>query len=157
MSAGFRVVALPIENFRPLFALSDEELRAQLARRVVVDEKPGFPCRVSLVDGDPGESVLLLPFVHHDVDTPYRASGPIYVREAAITARPDVNTIPSMLRARPQSVRAYDATGMLVASDVVEGPALETRIREYFGDANVHYLHLHNARPGCFNCRVERA
>ena len=157
MSAGFRVVALPIENFRPLFALSDEELRAQLARRVVVDEKPGFPCRVSLVDGDPGESVLLLPFVHHDVDTPYRASGPIYVREAAITARPDVNTIPSMLRARPQSVRAYDATGMLVASDVVEGPALEARIREYFGDANVRYLHLHNARPGCFNCRVERA
>ena len=156
MSAGFRVIALPIENFRPLFALSDEELRAQRARRVVVDAKPGFPCRVSLVDGEPGESVLLLPFVHHDVDTPYRASGPIYVREAATTARPEVNTIPPMLRARPQSVRAYDAVGMLVASDVVEGPALEERIREYFGDGNIHYLHLHNARPGCFNCRVER-
>jgi hypothetical protein len=157
MSAGFRLIALPIERFRPLFALSDEELRAQHARRIIVDEKPGFPCRVSLVDGEPGESVLLLPFVHHDVDSPYRASGPIYVREAASTAHPDVNTIPPMLQARPQSVRAYDAMGMLVASDVVEGTALEERIRQYFGDGSIHHLHLHNARPGCFNCRVERA
>ena len=158
MSTAFRIIALPVERFRPLFALSDDELRAQGARRMIVDEKPGFPCRVSLVDGEPGESVLLLPFVHHDVDTPYRGMGPIFVREAAQTAHPGVNEIPEMLRARPQSVRAYDASAMLVASDVVEGAdALEAAIRRFFADDRVAYRHLHNARPGCFNCRVERA
>jgi hypothetical protein len=26
-----------------------------------------------------------------------------------------------------------------------------------FSDPAIAYLHVHNARPGCFNCRVERA
>jgi hypothetical protein len=156
MSPAFQIVALPSERFRPLFALSDEQLRAAGARRIVVDEKPGAPCRVSLVDAEPGETVLLLHFVHHDVDTPYRASGPIFVRESACTASPGVNELPEMVLARPQSVRAYDRSGMLVASDVVEGAALAASVRRMFADERVHYLHLHNARPGCFNCRVER-
>jgi hypothetical protein len=158
MPTDFRVVALPVELFAPLFVLDDHELRARGARRVVTDEKPGFPCRVSLVDAEPGETALLLPFVHHVVDSPYRASGPIYVRESARTAHPGVNEIPEMVRVRPQSVRAYDRGAMLVASDVVEGgEALDACIRRFFADEQVAYLHLHNARPGCFNCAVQRA
>src|SRR5439155_24235316 len=76
MTANFRVVALPRETFLPLFELDDEALREQGIRRSVVTESPGTPCRVSLEDALPGERVLLLPFVHHDVASPYRASGP---------------------------------------------------------------------------------
>ena len=157
MSPSFRIVALDAERFAPLWALDNEELRARGVRRIVADSKPGAPCRVSLVDAEPGERLLLLNFAHHDVDSPYRSSGPILVREQAVTARPAVNEIPDMLRARLLSLRAYDAKGMLVESDIAEGGALDARLSDLFADPDVAYVHLHNARPGCFNCRVERA
>lgn len=64
---------------------------------MIVDKKPGFPCRVSLTDADLGETVLLVPFHHHEVSS------------------------------------------------------------RLLSDESVSYLHIHNARPGCYNCRVLRA
>lgn len=153
----FQVTAVPGERFDPLRALDDGALRARGARRVRVDGKPGFPCRVSLADAEVGEEVLLVSFTHHDVDTPYRSSGPIYVRLAAVTARPGVNEVPEMLRSRFLSIRGYDAAGMLVSAGLGEGRELEDHLERVFSDPRVAYLHLHNARPGCFNCRVDRA
>ncbi len=46
---------------------------------------------------------------------------------------------------------------MMVGSEVIDGSALETQIQQFFASAAVEYLHVHNARPGCFNCRVDRA
>lgn len=157
MSDSFQFVALPAERFAPLFELSDAELAALGARRMIVDGKPGFPCRVSLVDAEIGETVVLLSYAHHDVDTPYRASGPIFVRRGAATARLAAGEIPGLLGHRQLSLRAYDRAAMMVASEVVEGRDLETAIRRFFADRRVDYLHVHNAKPGCFNCRVERA
>ncbi len=111
---SFRIHALPVESFAPLFALSDPELRARDIRRVVADGRPVYPCRVSLQDADEGDRLLLLPYDHHRVDTPYRASGPIYVREAATQASPGVGEVPALLRTRLLSLRAYDARGMMV-------------------------------------------
>ena len=153
----FQLIALPIERFGSLLTLSDRELRVHGARRLVADEKPGYPCRVSLVDAEPGEDVLLVPFTHHDVVSPYRASGPIFVRINAQTVKPEVNEIPTMLRCRLLSIRAYDAASMMVGADVVNGSDLEEHIWRLLGDKRVEYLHVHNARPGCYNCRVERA
>ena len=157
MSISFQFTALPIETFRPWLTLSDDELRARGARRVVADSKPGFPCRVSLVDAEPGETLILLPFVHHEVDSPYRASGPIFVREGAETAAPAANEVPPLLRSRLLSLRAYTSAATLVRSDVVEGPEVEEAIRRFFADPDVAYLHVHNAKAGCFSCRVERS
>ena len=70
MPIAFQIVALPIEKFKPLLTLSDSELHERGARRLVVDKKPGYPCRVSLIDANPGECVLLVPFTHHDVNSP---------------------------------------------------------------------------------------
>lgn len=153
---AFQFVALPHERFAPLFDLPDAALSAMHARRVLVDETPGFPCRVSLADADPGETVLLLPFVHHDVTSPYRASGPIYVRHGVRTATPAPGEIPRMLRHRLLSLRAYDEGAMLLDAAVVDGSDLESAIGDLFGSTAVRYLHVHNARPGCYNCRVER-
>ena len=157
MRIPFQLVPLPIEKFASLLTLSDEELRATGGRRMVVDKKPGYPCRVSLVDAEPGEEVLLIPFTHQDVNSPYRSTGPIFVRVNAETAKLDVDEIPAMLKFRQLSIRAYDAADMMVGSEVLEGSELEETIWRYFGDNRVEYLHLHNARPGCYNCRVERA
>jgi hypothetical protein len=127
------------------------------ARRVTVDERPGFPCRVSLADAEVGETVLLLSFAHHDVSSPYRGTGPIYVRQGVRTAAPAVNEIPVMFRHRLLSLRGYDAAAMLIAADVVQGSDLEGAIGSMFTDQSVSYLHIHNAKPGCYNCRVTRA
>lgn len=157
MSTSFQFIALPREQFTSIFSHSDEELQAVGARRVVVDEKPGFPCRVSLADAEVGETVLLVPFTHHDVTSPYRASGPIFVRSNVTTARPEEDEIPAMFRHRLLSIRGYDAAPMMVGVEVVNGSELADAIRRLFANENVSYLHIHNAGPGCYNCRVVRA
>ena len=154
---NFQFQALPAGQFQHLAGHNDAELARLNVQRVVVDEKPGYPCRVSLVDAEIGETVYLLSHTHHDVMSPYRAVGPIYVRPDVPTARPGVNEIPAMFWHRLLSVRAYDGAAFLVEAEVVHGAALENTIKHLLADSRVAYLHIHNARPGCFNCRVVRA
>jgi Protein of unknown function (DUF1203) len=157
VNTSFRIVAADMAQFSPLFDRTDEELGALGARRMTVDKTPGFPCRVSLADAAVGETVILLPFVHHDVASPYRASGPIFVRRGATTAKLGPGEIPRMLEHRLLSVRAYDRDAILRKSEVVQGNELASAIEGFFGDERVSYLHIHNARPGCYNCSVVRA
>lgn len=153
----FRILALPVAPFAADFAADDKALRARGIRRVVADDKPHYPCRVSLQDAVEGERLLLVPYLHHGVDTPYRASGPIYVREAAVQARPTVGEVPALLRSRLLSLRGYDARGMMAWADVVPGSDVESGIAALFAIERVAYLHLHYAKPGCYACRVMRA
>ena len=124
---------------------------------MVADAKPGYPCRVSLEDAEPGEPMLLLAFTHQPAHSPYHASGPVFVRERAAQAYPKIGEVPDAIRRRLLSVRAYDAADMMIGAEVTEGADLEASITRLFSDAQVSYLHLHNARPGCFACRVDRA
>jgi hypothetical protein len=153
----FQIHALPADTFVPLFALSDDALRDRDIRSVVADGRPVYPCRVSLQDAVEGERLLLLPYDHHRVDTPYRASGPVYVREAATQAFPAIDDVPALLRSRLLSLRAYDARGMMVWADVVQGTEVEAAIATLFAIKRTAYLHIHYAKPGCYACRVERA
>ncbi len=154
----FRIHALPADTFRPLFALDDESLRARHARRVTADLTPGFPCRVSLADAEPGESLILVHHLHHDVDSPYRASGPVYVREAAMQAMPAPGEVPLQLSRRQLALRGFDAEGTSMrAMALVEGKALADALATMFGDAAIDYIHIHNARAGCYAARATRA
>lgn len=156
-SPAFRLVALDAALFAPYAALDDAQLQARGARRMVVDSHPGYPCRVSLADAALGERVILLHHAHHDVATPYRASGPIFVREVAATATPAPGAIPAAIALRQLSVRAYDAQGWMHAAEVCQGTELDAAIARLFADARIAYLQVHNAKPGCYACRVERA
>ena len=153
----FQISGLPIEAFHSFFNMNESELAERNARRCIVDSKPGFPCRVSLVDAELGESVILLPYIHHQVNGPYQSSGPIYVRETAVQAQLKVNEIPQVARHRLMSIRGFDSSGSMLLSEVVEGLNLEARIADFFANESVTYLHLHNAKPGCYSCRVDRA
>lgn len=154
---SFRISALPAASFSPLFALSDAELLLRGARRCVADSHPGFPCRVSLADAEVGATLLLVNYEHQPADTPYRATHAIFVRENAKQAQLEGGEIPESLQLRLLSVRAFDSTGMLLEADVVEGRNLEPVIERMFANAGVAYLHLHNAKPGCYAARVDRA
>lgn len=126
-------------------------------RRLIADAKPGFPCRVSLEDATPGERVLLLGYEHQPARSPFRASGPIFVRETARKAFAAVDELPPVFARRLLSLRAYDAAGMMVDADVVEGCDAEGVIARLFSRADTEYLHAHYAKRGCFACRIERA
>ena len=157
MNTSFRFVALPRETFSSLFAQSDAALAEKGICRQIADVKPGTPCRISLADAEPGERVLLLSFTHQPAASPYHSAGPIFVREGALQARPAIGEVPEVVRSRLMSVRAYDSADMMIHAEVTEGHLLEAPIERFFADSRVSYLHLHNAKPGCFACRVDRA
>lgn len=153
----FRIHALPYEPFASFFSMSDADLATAGAARVVADVKPGFPCRVSLADAQPGETLILVNFEHQPKDTPYRARHAIFIREHAKQAFPEVGEVPSALASRLISLRAFDARHYMIAADVAEGSRLHEAIPAMLQNPAVAYLHLHNARPGCFAARVTRA
>ncbi len=80
---NFRITGLDPEPFQGFYGLSDDDLAAQRVLRVVADRRPGFPERVELRDAEPGETLLLVNYVHQPADNPYRASHAVFVREGA--------------------------------------------------------------------------
>jgi hypothetical protein len=153
----FRITGLPAERFAPLFGLSNSELARHRAVRRTCDSRPGFPCRVSLEDATPGESVLLVNYEHLPVDSPYRSSHAIYVRERVLPRFEGVNAIPDMLATRLLSLRAIDAHGHIVDADIAEGAEIEPLVRRLLGLEATAYVHAHFARRGCFAARIDKA
>jgi hypothetical protein len=154
---SFRYRGLPRTPFEPMFQMSEAELATIGAQRMTADDKPGFPCRVSLADAEPGEPVLLLSFAHQDANSPYKAVGPIFVREAARDAY-DSDCLPPVFQAgRLLSVRAYDAGGMMIEADVTASSELEPLLSKLFAQSEIDYVHVHYAKRGCFAARVDRA
>ena len=88
--------------------------------------------------------------------SPYRASGPIFVSRHAKPSELPPGELPACVAGRLMSVRAYDAQHLMVEADVCEGETLAPVIERMFADPQVAYLHLHNARRGCYSCRVDR-
>ena len=154
--SSFQIVGLSPAPFEPLFGLSSEALAARGIRRVRAGASPGFPCRVSLAEADPGDELLLLPFEHQPENSPYRASGPIYVKVGARQRTLGVGEVPESVRRRQISLRAYDAGHMIVDAEVCDGESVAAEIERLFADPLVRYLHLHNAKRGCFSCLVRR-
>jgi hypothetical protein len=136
--------------------LTEPELSKIHAQRVVATANPGYPCRVSLTDAEIGEELLLLPYTHQPADSPYRASGPIFVRRAAREASIEAGVIPEYVARRLISVRAYDAEDSMTDAAVCPGAEVAPQILRLFDDPRVAYIHLHNANRGCFSCAVRR-
>jgi hypothetical protein len=153
---SFVVSGLPLEAFRPLFGLSDAALAAQGVIRRSVDAPRGFPCRITLEDAHPGETVLLLNYEHQPADTPYRARHAIYVSEAALETRRAVDEVPGALRSRTLSLRAFDEAGMMLDAEVAAGADLEPAIERLLALPGAAYLHAHNAGMGCYAARIDR-
>ncbi len=153
---GFQLSGIEYQQFEPFFSLDDDQLKALGIVRQLATESPGFPCRVSLQDAQVGEVLLLLPYVHQNTASPYRASGPIFVRRGAQQKVLAPGELVPYVTLRQVSVRAYDANDMMLNASVCEGAHVAAEIERYFGNASVAYIHLHNAKQGCFSCLVQR-
>lgn len=154
---NFRIKALDDREFVALFNLGNSELEKIGAVKMIVDEFPGFPCRVSLEDAEIGEEVILLPYQHHKTNSPYQSSGPIFVRKIAKSSIYEINEIPKMFNHRLLSLRGYDKNAIMKDASVIEGNNLRAQLFKIFENDDIQYIHIHNAKPGCYNCLVERA
>lgn len=153
----FRIVGLSPEPFRHLYGVSEQDLAIHGVIRYRADECPGYPDRVEMREARVGETLLLLNHVCQPAETPYRATHAIFVREGAEDTYDRVNEVPEVMRLRLLSLRAFDAAGMMLDADIVDGKEIEGLIERLFANPQVNYIHAHYARRGCFSGRIERA
>ena len=153
---NFQIDPLRAEETAHLFTLTDEELASRHACRQVVTSKPGTPCRVSMQDAEIGETVILFNYQHQPEDSPYRASHAVFVRENAKQAALGVNEVPEVIRARLISLRFFDKNHKMIDADVVQGDAVAQALSDAFDNDEIAYVHLHNAKPGCFAAAAHR-
>ena len=152
----YRITGLDPAGFAHLFALPDDELARQGMARMTADAFPGFPCRVTLDDASPGETLLLVNHCSHDGDNPYRATHAIFVSEAAAAPATYRNEIPPALDRRILSLRGFDAAGMMQDAVLVQPGEADPVVRALFADPTIDHIDAHNATRGCFAARIER-
>lgn len=153
---NFIIKALSHNQFETYFDQSDSELKKMGIKRMFVNEKPGFPCRVSLEDAEIGEEVILLSHEFHKTNSPYQSQGPIFVRKGVKTKELNQNEIPVMLNHRLLSFRGYNKNGFMKEATTAEGVNTNKEIQRMLENSDIEYIHIHNSSPGCYNCEVIR-
>ncbi|MBU2589091.1 MAG: DUF1203 domain-containing protein [Alphaproteobacteria bacterium] len=136
--------------------MDDAELAQRGAVRMTVDTHPGFPCRVTLEDATPGETVLLLNHASRTDAGPYRTAHAIYVREGAAAAARYVNAVPPVFGPRVLSLRGFDAGGMMVSAMLAQPGAADAGLQQMFARPEIIEVDVHNASRGCFAGRARR-
>jgi hypothetical protein len=152
----YRISGLNPADFAALRGADEATLAAHKAVRVVAASKPRFPCRFTLEDAEPGESLILLHHVSHDVATPYRSAYAIYVSEGAQRAASFIDELPPVFADRTMAFRAFDADGMLRNATLAKPGESDAAIRILFDVPEIAYIDAHNAAHGCYAARVER-
>jgi len=79
------------------------------------------------------------------------------VREDASEAYDRVDEVPDVLRVRPLSLRAFNAGGLMLDADLVDGTQVETLIERLFANPDAEYIQAHYAKRGCYAARIDRA
>ncbi|HEX8449658.1 MAG TPA: DUF1203 domain-containing protein [Allosphingosinicella sp.] len=152
----YRIEGLPSAAYSHLIEMSERELAEHHARRVVADSKPGFPCRATLQDAEPGEWLILFNHVSHDVPTPFRSAYAIYVRETASGPACYSDETPPVFEGRTLGLRGFDAEGMLRGALLALPGEADPKIRALFERPEIETIHAHNAAAGCFAARIVR-
>jgi Protein of unknown function (DUF1203) len=153
----YRISGLDPSQFAHLVGLGQEELARHHVVRMTADSRPGFPCRVTLDDAAPGETLLLLNHCSHDGDNPYRATHAIFVGESAAEAAVYVDEVPPALERRILSLRAFDRDGTMIDAALAQPGEADEVVRRLLANQMVDHIDAHNATRGCFAARVERS
>lgn len=152
----YRIEGLASEAYEGFLGLGDDALAERGARRVIADSKPGFPCRATLEDAEPGERLILFNHVSHDVPTPFRSAYAVYVREGARSRACYVDETPPVFEGRALGLRGFDCEGMLRGALLALPGEADLKIRALFERPEIATIHAHNAAAGCFAARIVR-
>lgn len=153
---NFKIYSLDKEQFDNFFEMGENDLNKLNIKKIIVDENPGYPCRVSLEDAEIGEEVMLINYEHIKKNSPYDSKGPIFVRKNAKNKDFGVNEIPSMFIHRTLSIRGYDSNYYMIYANTIKGETLKEILITAFENEKIDFIHIHNSSPGCYNCLVKR-
>lgn len=145
-----------ITGLNPATVLHDRDDSEVPVVHLTATSKPGFPCRISLVDAEEGEELILFHHVSHDVSSPYRSAYAIYARKNATSAAQYTDQIPPVFEGRPLGMRAFGSDAMLKTAGLAMPGDADKTIRHLLELDEVAYIDVHNAAHGCFVARVER-
>ncbi|HEX8468147.1 MAG TPA: DUF1203 domain-containing protein [Allosphingosinicella sp.] len=152
----YKIQGLAREAYAALIGLDDDSLVYRHARRVTADSSHGFPCRVTLEDAEPGETLILFNHVSHDVPTPFRSVYAVYVREKAAAPACYVDATPPVFEGRTLGLRGFDCEGMLRGALLALPGEADSKIRALFDRPEIETIHAHNAAAGCFAAKIVR-
>lgn len=144
-------------KFKHLYGLSEEKLKTHGAIRIKVDKYPAYPDRITLTDIPVGEYCILLNHTYLEGPSPYRGSHAIFIWEGKIEPMVLRDSIPDVMRNRLMSLRAFDENDMMIDASVVSGEEVEKGILTLFDISQTKYILAHNAKQGCFSCRITRS
>lgn len=153
---NYKISGLSAGQFTHLFGQSDSYLRRYGAIRYPVKGYPGYPDRISLRDIPAGETAILINHLYQPADTPYRGSHAIYIWEGCTEQGVYYNEVPEVMQNRLISLRAFDDDHFLRKAEVCQGHSAEAVLEVLFADPQVSYIHIHNAKQGCYACLAER-
>ncbi|MBH3284029.1 DUF1203 domain-containing protein [Serratia marcescens] len=152
----YKISGLKAEQFTHLFGQSESYLKRYGAVRQTVNSNLGYPDRISLRNIPTGENSILINHIYQPADTPYFGSHAIYIWEGCNDQGIYVNELPEVMTTRLLSLRAYDEEHFLRQADICEGKCAESLICRFFKDSTISYIHIHNAKHGCYSCLCER-
>lgn len=132
-----------------------DELRARGGICYVADAHPGWPCRQCLRDAYVGDEMILVSHDPFTTSSPYRSASPIFLHRSPCTPTSSAE-LPEQLARRSLSVRAFDASEMMLDAALVDGRQLPVMIKQLLDNPAVDHLHVHNEPRGCFAARVDR-
>jgi len=107
-------------------------------------------------DAEPGETVLLLNYMHQPEQTSCRSSHAIFVREGAEAQYDEINIIPAPLGVHLIALRVFDIGHDMIEAEIAEGTQLKSLIRQFFDRPETAYLHARYATHGRYAVRIDR-
>ncbi len=152
----YAISGLERADFERFFTMDDLALARCGALRVTAAADHGFPCRITLEDAKRGEMLILLHHVSHDVATPYRSGYAIFVRERAADVPPFIDCLPPAFEGRPMAFRGFSTKGLLEDARLALPGEADAKIRDLLANADIAYIHAHNAAHGCYAARIDR-
>jgi hypothetical protein len=122
----------------------------------MVDSPAGYPCRHCLRWAQPGEQVILFPYVSIPAGRPYAEMGPIFVHAQPCPRYESTEQYPADFRAG-RVIRAYDREQNMIAGEIVNERKPETVIEKLFENPETEFIQVRSADRGCYTFGIERA
>ena len=154
MTAFFRTIPIP----SAIAESARRELRSpQYGHPAHTETAAGYgPCRLCLDTFHVGADQRVL-FTYNPFDglDPYPAPGPIFVHEDGCAPFAAPSGFPEALRALPLVLEGYATGRWLVAREPVSDGRVDEAAARLFAHAAVEYVHVRNAKAGCYIARLE--
>ena len=153
-ASTFRILPLPTE----IAEAARHAVKAGASDHAIVSvNSPGSsPCRHCLRWAQPGERVILFPYVAIPSGHPYSKTGPIFVHANECQRYSATNEYPADFR-NGRVFRAYDAKYKIIDAQIMNGSEPEAVIESLFQNPDTAFVDVRSVTHGCFTFRVQRA